>query len=310
MQRLVFFGVDGPFSALPLEALVRGDLPPLLVVHGMERSNALRPTVDRHRARPGLLGRLHVKTKSPLIEEANHLGIDVIDTDDANCAAVMSAIEKLRPDAFVIAGFPHLLSKALLSRFRIGGLNLHPGRLPAERGAAPLFWALKAGRTTIGWTLHMVDEREDAGDVVASGEISFTPGLDGQQVLRRCAEAALPYLMRSVRALLAGDLVRIPQSHAGVGRCPRPAFQDGKIDAGRPAEAVFTFVGGCASGYSVFAECGGDRFFIKRPVSYDPNATLAFEYVLTGDRLILRCNPGVVELELKEEGALFTAEYS
>ena len=310
MHRIVFFGVDGPFSQLPLDALSRTDLKPSLVVHGLEKANRLRPLVEHYAARPGLFSRLVPKELGGLSAEAHRLGIDVVRSDDANCAQVVSEIVKLEPTAFVVAGFPHLLSKALIGRFRAGGLNVHPGRLPEERGAAPLFWALKAGRTTIGWTIHVIDEGEDTGDVVAKGELSFDPGTDGQQILKRCAEAALPILIKSVRGLIDGDLIRIPQANERAARCPRPAFRDGKIDPSLPAEAVFTFVGGCAASYSVFAECGGDRFFIKRPLSYDPDASLGFEYVLTGDRLILRCSPGVVELELKEEGAIFTATYS
>ena len=310
MHRIVFFGVDGHFSLVPLEGLSRAGLQPLLVVHGMEKTNRLRPLVENVRARRGIFDRLVPRAKRGLTAEANRLGIDVVRTDDANCAAVVSAIEKLSPDAFVVAGFPHLLSRGLMGRFRRGGLNVHPGRLPEERGASPLFWALKEGRTTIGWTIHVVDEGEDSGDVVASGEMSFERGTDGQEILKRCAEAALPILIKSVRGLIDGDLVRAPQANERAGRCPRPAFRDGKIDPSRPADAVYTFVGGCAQSYSVFAECGGDRFFIKQPISWDNDATLAFEYVLTGDSLILRCNPGVVVLELKEEGAIFTATYT
>jgi methionyl-tRNA formyltransferase len=310
MHRLVFFGLDGPFSTIPLEALSRADLKPILVVHGLEKDqHRLREVVEHHPAKGGLLSRFKSKARGHLIDEAHRLGIDVVRTDDANCASVASAIENLAADAFVIAGFPHLLSRALIANFRVGGLNIHPGRLPGERGPAPLFWALKLGRTAIGWTIHVVDPGEDSGDVVAEGELSFEPGTDGQQILRRCAEAAVPYLLRAVRGLLEGDLVRMPQDRVRARRCPRPDFRDGMIDADRPAEQVYVFVGGCAASYSVFAECGGDRFFIKRPISYDANTTLPFEYLLTGDRLILRCNPGVVELELKEEGALFTAEY-
>ena len=34
------------------------------------------------------------------------------------------------------------------------------------------------------------------------------------------------------------------------------------------------------------------------------------EYVVSGNTLLLRCVDGVVELELKPEGAIFSAEYS
>lgn len=318
MNRIVFFGVDGPFSTVPLTTLANAELKPALVVHGMERlPYAPRPIVDVLPHRPGLLERLAAKVGTgrsadtgSLTEHAHRLGIDVVRTSDANCAAVRAAIQKQAPDAIVIAGFPHLLSKRTLEIPAKGGLNVHPGRLPQERGAAPLFWALKEGKTEITVTIHVLDEHEDAGDIVASTKVSFEPGEEGQQVLDRCAKAAAPLLIKAVRSLLAGDLVRVPQDRTSIGRCPRPGFRDGRIDPERSAKEVFTFVAGCAGAYSLFAECGGDRFFVERAVSYDEAASLSFEYVLTGDRLILRCNPGVVELLLKEEGALFTAEYT
>ena len=102
--------------------------------------------------------------------------------------------------------------------------------------------------------------------------------------------------------------MRIRQSKDRAGRCPRPKLADGRIDPTLPAADVYTFVAGCARAYSVFAEGGGDRFYVRRAISYDPDGTLPCEYVLSGDNLILRCDPGIVELELAPEGAIFTAE--
>ncbi len=39
-------------------------------------------------------------------------------------------------------------------------------------------------------------------------------------------------------------------------------------------------------------------------------ARLPSEYVVSGDALLLRCADGVVELELKPEGAIFSATYT
>ncbi|MEM7677258.1 MAG: hypothetical protein AAF449_14755, partial [Myxococcota bacterium] len=150
---------------------------------------------------------------------------------------------------------------------------------------------------------------EDTGDRVTTGQIQIEPGTDGLVILERMAQASAPSLVKAVRALVAGDLVRQPQSRADADRKPRPRFEDGRLDTSKPAHAVFTFVGGCAGRYSLFAEVAQDRFFIRRALSYDPDSDLDFDFVLLGDRLLLKCNPGLVELELKEQGALFSAEY-
>jgi methionyl-tRNA formyltransferase len=321
MYRLVFFGLPGAFSTIPLEALCRSGHPPVLVVEGLERvPGAARPTVEVVSGRPSVWDRLQSRLRSAPAPDAppspydlgvvaRQLGLQVVKTTHANDPKVLDLIRSVEPDAYVVAGFHHLLSPEALRLPRRGGLNLHPGALPQERGAAPLFWALREGRTELTWTIHVLDEGEDSGDVVVSGKLAFEPGVEGQALLGQLATGAAPHLVRSVRALMAGDLVRMPQPPSTAPRRRRPGFRDGRIDAGRPAWEVFTFVAGCARSYSLFAECANDRFFIRRAVSYDPRAKPDFEWFLSGDRLILRCRPGVVELELKENGTLFSAEY-
>lgn len=334
MSRVVFFGMNGGYSSASLAAIARAGLVPSLVVRGEpRRAVTLGPSFEVARANGGwreLFG-LGAKTAvtavdaferaglgvsvdeqfqhAELTDTARRFGVDVVSTDDANALRTRLAIAKAEPEAFVVAGFPHLLSPEVLGLAKRGGINVHPGKLPEERGPSPVFWALRDGRTTIHYAVHLLDAGEDSGDVVSTGELSFEPGLDGEAVHTRTALAAAPQLVRAVRGLLDGDLVRMPQRRDGARRCPRPKFRDGRIDPSRPARDVFTFVAGCAAHYSLYSEHGGDRFFIRSAVSWDPKATLPFEYLLTGDHMVVRCNPGVVELELKEHGALFTAEY-
>jgi methionyl-tRNA formyltransferase len=324
MYRVVFFGMSGGFSAVSLRAIASSGIKPVLVVQGLDKALGERgPVVERERASSGLFSRIFGGKKEeappPSLEDVVHetdisraarvLKIDLLRTTDANAVRCRATVAAAEPDAFVVAGFPHLLSEDVLKLAKKGGLNLHPGKLPEERGPSPLFWALRDGHKQLHFTVHMLDRGEDTGDIVSSGAIALTPGAEGLEMLSQCAKAAAPQLVRALRGLLQGDLVRQPQPKLGARRRPRPAFRDGRIDVSKSAEAVYTFAAACVKTHSIYAECGGDRFFIRSAVSYDLEAKLAFEYALTGDRLLLRCHPGVVELELKPEGALFTAEY-
>ncbi len=315
-MRIVFFGVHGAFSTVPLRALSHAGHRPELVVLGLERQPGQHPPSTK-RTRPGgnkwsLSKWFEGENGGPqedLEKLAHELGIDVVRTANAADAVARGHIHGAEPDVFVVAGFPHLLSQSVLHLAKRGGLNIHPGALPAERGAAPLFWALKEGRRELTWTIHMLDEGEDTGDIVRQGQVHITAGEHGQAILRTLAEAAAVELLRSVRDLFAGDLVRMPQSKKGIGRKRRPGFADGKIDPSRSAEEVFTYVAACAGSYSVWAECAEDRFFVAEAISYDMDVVNAPEWSLFADRLLLSCNPGVVELKLKDVGVLFAAEY-
>lgn len=315
--RIAFFGLPGAFARVSLQALCRFDLRPSLVIEGLERDRP--PPRDDSRlfkasegrglpARLGLGGWLR-RPPGGLVEDAQTLGIDAVRTGNANAHRTRRWLTELSPDLLIVCGFHHLLAPPLLELSRRGGLNLHPGRLPDERGPAPLFWALKEGRTRIDWTLHVLDEGEDTGDVVQTGSVDTEAGDRGLAILEAIATAAAPALVRTVRAALDGDLVRVPQASPTRPRHPRPRFRDGRIEPDRPAEAVYTFVAGCAGRYPLFVESAGDRFFVADALSFDGKASLAFDYVLTGDRLLLRCQPGLVELLLKEDGALFAPDY-
>ncbi|MBI2373892.1 MAG: hypothetical protein HYV07_07835 [Deltaproteobacteria bacterium] len=305
---IVLFGLEGPFSRVVLSALAATELRPSLVVVG---SSSRVPAVRRVGDRPGFLSRMiGIKAlDSALGEQARSAGIAAIEVTDPGDPRARQLIANAAPEVLVVAGFHRLLSRDVLALAPRGGLNLHPGRLPEERGPAPLFWALKEGRTRHTFSIHVLDEGEDTGDVVSTGGYDVPPGHDGQEILERCARAALPQLMRAIRDLRRGELVRIKQDQSRAARRGRPKLEDGRIDVRRTAEEVFTFVAGCAKHYVVFAECAGDRFFVRGAESYDLSASLPYDFVLAGDRLILRTSPGVVELVLAPDGAMFAADY-
>ena len=314
--RIAFFGMESGFSAICLRALLHSELRPHIVVIGVDKPPWQRgPRVDWLPARPSRFERFFgVGPEQPAEHEALSAAaaaarIDVLKTSEVGAVRSRGRIADARPDALVVASFPTLLPESVLSLAPLGGLNLHPGALPEQRGPAPLFWTLKRGEPSLRFAIHVLARGEDDGDLVSTGSMPFPPGTHGAEILRGLATVAAPYLLEALRDLAEGRLERTPQRRAGIGRCPRPSFRDGRVETDRSAEAVFTFVGGCVGSYPIFVECGGDRFFIARALSYDLSAKLPSEFFLSGDRLLLACTPGVVELELRADGAIFTADY-
>ena len=316
--------MDSLFSTVLLKAICTAQLKPVLVIDGIShppnrRSSIVTPYSVKPKGFEAIkyffgLKKKHepsdISTEANLVQAAHEYGIDSLVSSDCNALRTRARLQSVEADIFVIAGFPQLLKPSVLSLVQKGGLNVHPGKLPEQRGPAPLFWALKNGDSALNYTIHVVDEGEDTGDVVSSGSFSFEPGTPGRNLLQQCGLEAAPHLVRAVRGLWDGDLVRTRQTRIKAGRCPRPKYRDNLIDASMTAEQVFSFVGGCAGAYPIFAECGGDRFFIKNAASYSIENSLPCEFMLTGDRLLLRCHPGVVELTLRPKGgAVFSGEY-
>ncbi|MEE2902241.1 MAG: formyltransferase family protein [Myxococcota bacterium] len=324
--KIIFFGLDSLFSDVLLRAMCHADLKPSLVVVGTETDSSKRAAFNcflpvapnlrqriisslldsRHKYFETSVGQEHIR----LYETAHDFGIDALITSDTHSVRTRARLYEQEADIFVVAGFHQLLSNEVLGLAKYDGINVHPGRLPEQRGPAPLFWTLKQGNSEVHFSIHILNSGEDAGDILSSGRTEYPAGEPGRDILKRIGQMAAPHLIRAIRGVISGDIVRTAQNVSLAARCPRPKYRDFLIDVAKSAEEVFRFVGGCAGAYPIFAECGGDRFFVAEAISFNMDERLPCEFYLSGDRLMLQCEPGIIELGLRTDGgAIFSAEY-
>ena len=80
-----------------------------------------------------------------------------------------------RGDPAIIYSFNYrrLLPRQILECASIGAFNLHPSKLPAYRGRAPINWVLVNGERETGVTLHYMVARADAGDIVGQETVAI-----------------------------------------------------------------------------------------------------------------------------------------
>lgn len=84
-----------------------------------------------------------------------------------NDPQVMALADRLKPDVIAVFG-TSLIRGELLTRGRLGIVNLHGGLSPEYRGADCTFWALYNGEPEkIGCTLHFIDAGIDSGKLIA-----------------------------------------------------------------------------------------------------------------------------------------------
>lgn len=108
-------------------------------------------------------------------------------------------------DTLLSCGFPGKLP------VRVSGidnmLNLHPGRLPSNRGPNPIFWSLAEGDSELTLTLHRLTARFDEGSILASGMAACPRGLSefgAELALCRLAESFVPRVMADLDELQRG----------------------------------------------------------------------------------------------------------
>ena len=69
-------------------------------------------------------------------------------------------------DLMVVAAYGMLLPEKILTRPRLGCINVHTSLLPRWRGAAPIQRAIQAGDTQTGISIMQMDEGLDTGNIL------------------------------------------------------------------------------------------------------------------------------------------------
>ena len=115
---------------------------------------------------------------------------------------------------------------------RLGAINLHSGKAPTYRGAAPAFWELFNGEHEVGITIHRVTAELDAGTILIQETFPLDPAPAGDPLAyleRYRAEVLEPHGIRlvaeAVGRIAAGTAVDTPQdtTQARTWRSPNHA---------------------------------------------------------------------------------------
>lgn len=295
-KRVVFLGVGGVFTHIPFRALVGANLPytmrALIIPHSAARGAPrwLHPTPPPKTKLPVIF--------SPVAPNAIHLatqtGIPILEVGALDHANALAILNQLKPDLIITACFPSKLPEDWLNSPSMGCINLHPSRLPAYRGPAPLFWQARANEPHPGVSLHFMDNGFDTGDIIAQTEVHYPDGI-GTPEAEQIAATALGQLL--LNALKLPALPRTPQPAEGASYQSNPSPADKRIVASQwSAQHVFRFIR-MASAWAPFeVEAGGETFEVSEAVGFDTDGSLAAPYQQRDRALWVECQQGVVRL--------------
>jgi len=93
--------------------------------------------------------------------------IPVLIPENINTPELEKKLKTYQADLFILAGYNKILKLPIIEIPPLGTINLHGGKLPEYRGAAPINWQIINGETTGGCSIIYVDEGIDTGDIIA-----------------------------------------------------------------------------------------------------------------------------------------------
>jgi methionyl-tRNA formyltransferase len=141
---------------------------------------------------------------------------------------LLDVVAEWRPDAFLVAGWYHMVPKTWRSLAPAYGL--HASLLPDYSGGAPLVWAMINGETKTGITLFQMDDGIDSGPIVGQAEEPIHADDTIATLYARIEERGLEVLTQSLPALADGSAELRMQLAAGRRVVPQRSPEDGIID--------------------------------------------------------------------------------
>ncbi|HXG70781.1 MAG TPA: methionyl-tRNA formyltransferase [Gemmatimonadaceae bacterium] len=145
-----------------------------------------------------------------------------------------------RPDAFVVAGWYHMVPRAW--RQLAPAYGLHASLLPDYSGGAPLVWAIINGEKRTGITLFRFEDGVDAGPIVAQGATEIRDEDTIATLYERVATLGESLLREHMPRLADGTASLRAQQDSARRVFPQRGPEDGVIDWTLDARQLINFI--------------------------------------------------------------------
>lgn len=285
-MRIVFMGTP-EFAVPSLKALIR---------EGYEVVGVFTQP-DRPKGRGNKL------TPSPVKVAATEAGIPVYQPERIRKTGVED-LRSLKPDLCVTAAFGQILSQEILDIPPMGNINVHASLLPKHRGAAPIAYAIMAGDAKAGVTTMMMDAGIDTGDILLQEETGIAESETCGELTVRLSGIGAELLIRTIRAMEAGSLKRIPQDETKMTYDPMMTKELSRPDWNRDAAEIRGLINGLNPWPCVSVPYEGGRLKLLRAERFEGRGepgTVIKADPKTG--LVIACGSGAVRImELQAPG--------
>ncbi len=304
--RVLFFGMPGNFSLPCLQALWQEGIEVCaLVIPASPDYRTGKPAIARKEApnlaRP-MLPVLNASLQMDIVQLAWQRGIPVLEVERMSDPVVISTLVSYEPDMICVACFPLRIPRTILEIPALGCLDVHPSLLPDNRGPVPLFWTFRRGDRQTGVSIHLMEDKMDAGDILAQVDIPVPEGISYDQLEARCAARGGELLAQTVWELYEGRAVRVPQDETRSSYYPFPTDEDFIVPVAEwDAAHVYNFICGLAGwGQPIKLQLSTGLLEVQRAISYSHEGIdigTQEVYPSHEGRLEVPCRTGWVEIQ-------------
>lgn len=192
-------------------------------------------------------------------------GIPYVQPEASDLLEHLPQFKKIAPDYIFSFYYRYMITSDILATAGIASLNMHGSLLPKYRGRAPVNWAILHGETETGASLHIMEAKPDAGDIVGQVVVPIDPDEDATAVFAKVSDAAIEVMQATLPELLQGQVPRTPNVLANGSYFGGRKAEDGRIIWNQSAKQVHDLIRAVAPPYpGAFTDWQGARMVIAK----------------------------------------------
>jgi methionyl-tRNA formyltransferase len=165
---------------------------------------------------------------SPVKETALELGLKILQPESLD-ASFIEEVKELNADLLAVIAFGRIFKKDFLDLFPMGGINLHPSKLPKYRGPSPLSETIKNGDEKTAITVQKLAKKMDSGDILLQSELLLNGKETTGSLTEKVSRLGAPLIVEAVKILEAGKEAGTAQNDSEATFCKLISKGDGII---------------------------------------------------------------------------------
>jgi methionyl-tRNA formyltransferase len=291
--RIVFMGTP-EFAVASLDALVKAGYNIVGVITAPDK--------------PG--GRGMQLQQSAVKKYAVDHNLHVLQPEKLKNSEFLTALKLLQADLQIVVAF-RMLPEVVWNMPPMGTINLHGSLLPQYRGAAPINWAVINGEKETGVTTFKLKHEIDTGDILLQESFAIATDDTAGIVHDKMKTIGANLLVKTIKALTAGNLVESPQQSAinqqsaTLKHAPKIFTETCKIDWAKSVVEIYNLIRGLAPSPAAFTFLQDKKLKVYKAEKVNKAPTIAIGKFETDGNTFLQfaCNDGYIKvLELQLEG--------
>jgi len=203
-MKIIFFGSDN-FAAAHLQSLIDSNYQVVACVTQPDRPK----------------GRGMKVVLSEIKECAEMHNIPILQPSTLKQDGLAEELKEFQSNVFIVIAYGRFLPTKILIIPPLGAINVHASLLPQYRGAAPINWAIINGEKETGLSIIKINEKMDAGDILAQRKIPISEDDTSMTLRAKMIKKGPSLLQQTLGDLSENRCTPVVQDHSKATFAPK-----------------------------------------------------------------------------------------